>query len=315
MARCVRGAIGVFTGLLLVASATANSGSIISYDPSARMREGPSAHYDMCVGLWKSWVCWFTGMSWGSRHERIHEQVNREIQTEQLCSTVRCYAQHFVDMVFDVIAMILENPIQMWTNWAAYFGHFVHLQLPTLWYGLGFVLTFLVINFIAFVYLRVADVVVQLWKIGRMFLRLPIFTIVWRVSSSVWNLLTSLPKAKKGDTKKDAKEKEDDEKEANAVFVLNTPFMRELRSKIAMQRRTAEQQSSESSAAKGQCAYCGMYDHAEGNCPFRAVLRRKKRKTKREGDAEPKDGESKTQRVSSSDGKTSLYTHNCGLQG
>lgn len=81
------------------------------------------------------------------------------------------------------------------------------------------------INLITFDYLYSANVAVQLWKIGRMFLCLPIFTIVWRVLNSIWNLLTSLLKAEKGDAKKDAKEKGDNENEANVLFVSNTPFI------------------------------------------------------------------------------------------
>ena len=143
---------------------------------------------------------------------------------------MRCCAQRALDLGFDAVGLALENPLLMWSTGVSAAGSFLISQLPTIHSLLGIVFTFLVINIIALIYLRMGDVIVHAWRILQAIIRLPIFMIVFRIFLSMWSFLVSILKAEK---KRAEKEAEKRGSEANAVYAANTPIMREWKQVIA----------------------------------------------------------------------------------
>ena len=126
-------------------------------------------------------------MSWGLRQEMTppHEESSYTVHSyahdRGACGTVRCYPQRALDLGFDAVGLALENPMMMWSTGVVAAGTFLVSQLPTIQYLLGIVFTFLVINIIALIYLCVANVVAHALRILWEIIKLPIFTIVFRI--------------------------------------------------------------------------------------------------------------------------------------
>ena len=110
-------------------------------------------------------MCWFAGVSWGiESHDGYDRQTveNSEWTSTHNCQSVRCHTRNAVDLVFDICGMMMENPIQVWMRWFKYASATIHLQLPAIWRLVGEFLTFLMLNLLALIYLRVADVLVHI---------------------------------------------------------------------------------------------------------------------------------------------------------
>ena len=98
--------------------------------------------------------------------------------------------------------MLMDNPIQVWMRWFKYASATIHLQLLVIWRFVGAFLTFLVLNLFALIYLRVADVLVHIWKFMRAIFRLPLSVLVRRIIFGFHKFLVSLPKAERNRRKR-----------------------------------------------------------------------------------------------------------------
>ena len=198
--------------------------------------------------------------------------------------TVRCYTVRAVDLAFDLCSMILENPIQMWLRWVKYMNVTTHLQLPMIWRIAGLVVTYLILNLLALFYLRVADVIIQVWKICKVILQMPLFILLKQILSGMYAFLISLPKAEK-DKKRRKTDRQDEggDKSTNAVYVPNNPLFREMRERLSQQQQKAGQQSSnQQGEKKGKCFYCGLEGHREKMCLFKEILKAKRSSPEKE---------------------------------
>ena len=128
------------------------------------------------------------------------------------CQSIRCHTRNVVDLIFDVCGMLMDNPIQVWMRWFKYASATIHLQLPAIWRLLGVFLTLLMLNLVALIYLRVADVLVHIWKFMKAVFGLPLCVLARRTVCGVYTFLVSLPKAEKKE------KKEGSLKNANAIY-------------------------------------------------------------------------------------------------
>ena len=91
-----------------------------------------------------------------------------------MCDTVRCYVQKGVDLGFGMLGLFFDNPIQLWTIGMKYLSASIIAKLPTLWRFVGITILFLFLNILAFIYLRVADVIIRIWKVCKWICSLPL---------------------------------------------------------------------------------------------------------------------------------------------
>ena len=72
-----------------------------------------------------------------------------------------------LDFCFDVSGMFFDNPIKLWITSKKMISATVYMRLPVLWKILGANLCVPDVDILAFIYLRVADVLIYVWGIGK----------------------------------------------------------------------------------------------------------------------------------------------------
>ena len=74
-----------------------------------------------------------------------------------------------------------------------YLSASVIAKLPTLWKFVGIIITFLFLNILAFIYLRVADVIIRIWKVCKWICGLPLISVVVGFFKCMYSFCVSIP--------------------------------------------------------------------------------------------------------------------------
>lgn len=120
----------------------------------------PPSTLNKDVRCWKfSWAWWC--LSWGTDRAPSFASITRVPKDAFACNTIRCYVWKGIDLDFDVLGLFFNNPIQLWTIGIKYLSALVITKLPILWKVVGTIITFLFLNILAFIYLRVAYVIMR----------------------------------------------------------------------------------------------------------------------------------------------------------
>ena len=91
----------------------------------------------------------------------------------------------------------------------------------------------IVLNMMAFVYLRVADVFIRIWKFFKWICGWPLFALILSTMKCIYNFCVSIPKRRK----KNAKRKKKRDREANAVWKSSSRLLKRLVIDWPRQRR------------------------------------------------------------------------------
>ena len=179
------------------------------------------------------------------------------------CSIVRCYAQRMVDLCFDVSGMFFDNPIKLWITCKKMISTTVYMRLPVIWKVMGAIFVFLALNILAFIYLRVADVLIYVWGVGKWVCRFPLVSLLWRSLKCLCKFMLSIPK-------KAEKEKEKKEKKANSISIPSSQLLKVLGERLAEQEKK-ESKTDREPEFRGPviCPHCGRYGHEESVCHFK----------------------------------------------
>ena len=218
---------------------------------------------DRCSGLWGSWFCW--GFTWGSVREGSADSQLTEMTQTAECLTVRCYAQRMLDFCFDVSGMFFDNPIKLWITSKKMISATVYMRLPVLWKILGAIFVFLMLNVLAFIYLRVADVLIYVWGFGKWICRFPLVSLLWGALRCMYKFMLSIPKKAEKE-----KEREQKEKKANSIAIPSSQLLKELGERLAEQEKMESKADQEPETIEPVvCPHCGRYGHKESVCHFK----------------------------------------------
>ena len=92
--------------------------------------------------------------------------VSARSQKIRLC-VIPYDVMHKKELIWNLTcwACFFDNPIQLWTVGMKYVSASIIARLPTLWKAVGIIITFLFLNILAFIYLRVEDGIIRIWKV------------------------------------------------------------------------------------------------------------------------------------------------------
>lgn len=101
--------------------------------------------------------------------------------------------QKGVDLGFDMLGLFFDNPIQLSTIGMKHLSASMIVKLPTLWKVVEIVITFLFLNILFFIYLRLADVITSLWKICKWICGLTLISVVIGFFKCTYSFCVSIP--------------------------------------------------------------------------------------------------------------------------
>ena len=180
----LKGGLCVLVAALLISCTT---GWPASVSDDSKVLSKPNR----CSGMWGSWFCW--GFTWGSVREGSADSQHTEMTQTAECLTVRYYAQRMLDFCFDVSGMFFDNPIKLWITSKKMISATVYMRLLVLWKILGAIFVFLMLNVLAFIYLRVADVLIYVWGFGKWICRFPLVSLLWGALRCMYKFMLSIP--------------------------------------------------------------------------------------------------------------------------
>ena len=151
------------------------------------------------------------------------------LKPEPACDTVHCYVRKGVDLIFETLGMFFDNPISLWTAGMKLISTALIDKFPLMWKVAGVILLVMMLNMIAFVYMRVADVFIRIWKLLKWICGWPLFALILGLLKCIYNFCVSIPQKAEEERKK--KEKKD--KEANAVWRSSSRFFKEFGDRLA----------------------------------------------------------------------------------
>ena len=198
------------------------------------------------------------------------------------CDSVRCYVQRVIDACFDVSGMFFDNPIQLWAKWVQYWSMLIMTRLPVLWRIGAMLFIFFILNLLALIYLRVSDVFIYFWNVGKWICGLPLISVFIRFLLRFYRFFVTIPEK----AKKEKKEKEKKEKKTNAIHIPSSQLLRELGERLA--EKEGEQSASPrgkglgKEKASGICPICGRAGHSESMCQYKSSEGKKRKKPVRE---------------------------------
>lgn len=141
---------------------------------------------------WKfSWAWWC--LSWGTGHAPSCVFVSEVQKVAFAYDIVHSYVQKGVDLGFDMLGLFFDKPIQLWTIGMKYLSASVIAKLATLWKVVGIIITTLILNILAFIYLRVVDVILYLWKICKWIHGPPLILVVIGFFKCMYSFFVSIP--------------------------------------------------------------------------------------------------------------------------
>ena len=212
-----------------------------------------------CWRLAWRWWC----LSWGSGQVPVTASVDNLSDNTFECEIVHCYVHKSVDLGFDALGLFFENPIKLWTLGMKY----LIAKLPTLWKFVGLFITFLFLNILAFIYLRVADVIIKLWKVCKWVCGLPLISVVTGFFTCMYSFFVSIPGKVE---KQEKKERERKEKQANAILGPSSRLLKEIGKRLAEAEKVLDNQEDmrreEKQEETAPCPCCGKKGHDESLC-------------------------------------------------
>ena len=251
--------------LVTCALADQNSGSLLMGPKYAVDRDGH------CWGILGRWLC----LSWGTARVPALDEVLEQETPEPACDTVHCYVRKGVDLIFETLGMFFDNPISLWTAGMKIISTALIAKFPLIWKVAGVILLIMMLNMIAFVYMRVADVFIRIWKLLKWICGWPLFALILGLLKCIYNFCVSIPQKAEEERKK--KEKKD--KEANAVWRSSSRFFKEFGDRLAeAEKRGIFDDQAEGSGEGEQrkeapvvavCPHCGQKGHEGEVCQMR----------------------------------------------
>ena len=228
-----------------------------------------------CWGLSSAWWC----LSWGTAKVPVLEEEELALEREPPCETVHCYVRKGVDLTFETLGMFLDNPISLWTAGMKFLSTALIDKFPLIWKVAGIFMIVIVLNMMAFVYLRVADVFIRIWKFFKWICGWPLFALILSTMKCLYNFCVSIPKKAEEERKK--KEKRD--REANAVWKSSSRFFKEIGDRLAEAEKkgvfeeqvegTKEEAPKENEPVVTACPHCGQKGHEGEVCQMRYEAR------------------------------------------
>ena len=209
------------TLLVTNAFASQNSESLLMGLKYAVDRDG------RCWGILGKWFC----LSWGTaRAPALEEVLEQEtLEGELACETIHCYVQKGVDLIFETLGMFPDKPTCLWTAGMKLNSTALIEKFLLIWKVAGVILLIIMLNMMAFMYLRVADVFVCIWKLFKWICGWPFFALILGTLRCIYNFCISIPQKAEEERKK--KEKKD--KEADAIWRSNSRFFKEFGDRLA----------------------------------------------------------------------------------
>ena len=113
-----------------------------------------------CWGISGAWWC----LSWGIAKGPAPEESEPVLEPEPSCKTVHYYVRKGVDLTFDALGMFLNNPISLWIAGMKFISTVLIEKFPLIWKLAGILMIITMLNMMALVYMRVADVLVHILK-------------------------------------------------------------------------------------------------------------------------------------------------------
>ena len=204
--------------------------------------------------------------------------------TEPSYENVHCYVRKGVDLIFETLGMFLDNPISLWTASLKFISTALIEKFPLICKIARIILLIIMLNMMAFVYLRVADVFVRVWKLFKWIFGWPSFALILRTLNCIYNFCVSI--LQKAEEERKQKEKKDNE--ANAVWKSSSRFFKEFGDRLteAEKRCMFDDQAEESKEGTQKkekpvmaaCPHCGQKGHEGEMCQLRYKAVRRWRK-------------------------------------
>ena len=228
-----------------------------------------------CWGLSSAWWC----LSWGTAKVPAFEEEELALELEPPCETVHCYVRKGVDLTFETLGMFLDNPISLWTAGMKFLSTALIDKFPLIWKVAGIFMIVIVLNMMAFVYLRVADVFIRIWKFFKWICGWPLFALILSTMKCLYNFCVSIPKKAEEERKK----KEKREREANAVWKSSSRLFKEIGDRLAeaekrgvfeeQDKGSKEEVPKENEPVVTNCPHCGQKGHEGEVCQMRYEAR------------------------------------------
>ena len=176
--------------------------------------------------------CWGISGTWwilsGVLQKHLRLEVEQDVlEPEPACDTVHCYVRKGVDLGFETLGIFLKNPISSWTAGMKFLTTGVIAKFRLMWKIPGILLIIMLLNMMAFIYMRVADVFVRIWKLFNRICRWPLFSLILGTIKCIYNFCVSIPRKAEEEGVKKAK------KEANAVWKSSSRLFKEISDKLA----------------------------------------------------------------------------------
>ena len=161
-----------------------------------------------CWGFSWAWLCF----SWGSGRTPSPSYAMLEADPVVVeCQTVQCQAWKLLDFGFDLMGLLFENPLQLWSLAVKFLSTSLMSRLPMIWKIAGLFVIFLVMNSVVFCFIRVTNILVKIWKVFKWICELPLVALVISSIKFLFNLCLSIPK-KEEEQREDRKKKEKNNK-------------------------------------------------------------------------------------------------------
>ena len=168
--------------------------------------------------------------SWGTTKAPTVEEVLEQdtLEPELACEIVHCYVRRGVDLTFEALGMFLDNPINLWVAGMKLISTALIEKFPLIWKVVCVILLIIMLNMMAFVYLRVADVFACVWKLFKWICGWPLFALILGTLKCIYNFRVSIPQKAEEEHKKEKKDKE-----ANVVWRSSSRFFKEFGDRLA----------------------------------------------------------------------------------
>lgn len=98
-----------------------------------------------------------------------------------------------MDLDFDTSGLLFENTLVLMKTTVKVFSTTFITQLPFIRKMISLLTAFFILNFMVLIYLRVTDVILNICKVAKMVLCLPIFAVLWQFMSGMYKQFVTLP--------------------------------------------------------------------------------------------------------------------------
>ena len=140
------------------------------------------------------------------------------------CPTVQSYARKLLDFGFDLMGLVFESPLQLWTLGVRFLSTSLMSRLPIIWKTAGIFVIFMIVNSVVFCFIRLTDILVKMLKVFKWVCKLALADLVIKSTKFLLNIWLIIPE-KEEEEQVDGRKKK---KAASAVLKSSSRLLKEI---------------------------------------------------------------------------------------